>query len=77
MATKFRAWDDYFISGTTVLRNKLGETSAAKLSTKEEYLAKLRLIELAKNPVPVTFDYDHMKAIRRHIFQDVYEWAGN
>lgn len=76
MATKFRAWDDYFIPGTTVLRNKFNETDPAQLSAKEELAAQIRLVELAADPVSATFDYDHMKAIHRHIFQDVYEWAG-
>jgi cell filamentation protein len=76
VATKFRAWDDYFIPGTIVLRNKFNETDAAQLSAKEEYAAVTRLDQLANDPVPATFDYDHMKAIHRHIFQDVYEWAG-
>ncbi len=76
MAWKFRAWDDYFIPGTTVLRNKFNEVDAAKLSAKEEFAASTRLDELADRPIPPTFDYDHMKAIHRHVFQDVYEWAG-
>lgn len=76
MATKFRAWDDYFIPGTTVLRNKFNETDPARLSAKEEFAAQVRLVELANDPVPPTFDYNHMKAIHRYVFQDVYEWAG-
>ena len=76
MATKFRAWDDYYIPGTTVLRNKFNETDAATLSAKEEFAASARLDQLADAPVEGRFDYDHMKAIHRHIFQDIYEWAG-
>ena len=76
MATKFRAWDDYYIPGTTVLRNKFNETDAATLSAKEEFAASARLDQLADAPVEGRFDYVHMKAIHRHIFQDVYEGAG-
>ncbi|WIB62073.1 Fic family protein (plasmid) [Curtobacterium sp. MCLR17_007] len=76
MPTTFRAWDDYFIPGTTVLRNKLGATTAADLSAREEFAAQVRLVELAAEPVDGQFDYDHMKEIHRRIFQDVYEWAG-
>jgi cell filamentation protein len=76
VAKRFRAWNDYFIPGTSVLRNKFNETDPAKLSAKEEFAASVRLDELACAPVPVTFDYDHMKAIHRYVFQDVYEWAG-
>lgn len=76
MAAKFRAWDDYYIPGTAVLKNKLNLTSANELRDSEEKLALYRLTELAANPIPGAFDYDHMKQIHRHIFQDVYEWAG-
>lgn len=76
MPTTFRAWDDYFIPGTTVLRNKLGATDAADLAAREEFAAQVRLVELAEDPVRGGFDYDHMKEIHRRIFQDVYEWAG-
>ena len=77
MVAKFRAWDDYFIPGTTVLRNKFNETDAAKLSVREEFVARNRLIELASNPIPGAFDHDHMKAIHRHVFQGVYEWPAD
>lgn len=77
MPTTFRAWDDYFIPGTTVLRNRLGATTAQDLAVREEFAASLRLAELAEDPVQGRFDYDHMKEIHRRIFQDVYEWAGH
>jgi len=78
-----RAWDDYFIPGTSVLRNKFtgpgkpyGETDATALRTLEEYHTRSRLLELHMAPIPGRFDYDHMKAIHGYVFQDVYEWAG-
>lgn len=42
----------------------------------EEAVAALRIRELAGHPLHGHFDYAHMKAIHRNIFQDVYEWAG-
>lgn len=81
--TTFRTWDDYFIPGTSVLRNKLGgpgqphgETDPAKLQQIEEAATAVRIGELRANPVVGRFDYDHMKAIHGYVFQDVYEWAG-
>lgn len=78
-----RAWDDYFIPGTSTLRNKFtsperpyGEPDPDKLRQLEEHHSRSRLIELAADPLQGRFDYDHMKAIHRYIFQDVYEWAG-
>lgn len=80
---QLRTWEDYLIPGTHVLRNKLigpgrpfGEPSASRLQMLEEALTSIRLAELRTDPIPGSFDYAHMKAIHRHIFQDVYEWAG-
>lgn len=78
-----RAWDDYLITGTSVLRNKFtapgepfGVSGQAALTALEEHHTRTRLLELRSNPLPGRFDYDHMKAIHRYVFQDVYEWAG-
>ncbi|MGV8883575.1 MAG: Fic/DOC family protein [Rhodoglobus sp.] len=76
MASKFRAWDDYYIPGTTVLKNRFNETNQQQLTDKEEFVTRNRMIELAADPIVGNFDYDHMKAIHRYIFQDAYEWAG-
>jgi cell filamentation protein len=74
--TRFLSWEDYFFPGSTVLRNKFNERDEDKLRVREEFAAQIRLVQLAGSPIAPTFDYDHMKAIHRHIFQDVYEWAG-
>ncbi|WP_084634460.1 Fic/DOC family protein [Propionicicella superfundia] len=81
--TTFRTWDDYFIPGTSVLRNKFttpgkphGEPDPDKLRTMEEAAAAFRLEELRQHPIVGRFDYAHMKAIHGAIFKDVYEWAG-
>lgn len=81
--SQLRSWDDYFIPGTTVLRNKLvtaadpyGTRDAEKLRKFEERATFLRAIELDKTPVEGNFDYAHLKAVHRTLFQDVYEWAG-
>ncbi|QHE73041.1 Fic/DOC family protein [Rhodococcus sp. WAY2] len=81
--SQFGSWDDYFIPGTTVLRNKLvsaahpyGTPDAEKLRRYEEQASLLRMTELNRTPIEGKFDYDHFKAIHRALFQDVYEWAG-
>ncbi|MDO5676335.1 MAG: Fic family protein [Propionibacteriaceae bacterium] len=71
-----RAWKDYLIPGTDVLRNKVGLTTHADLTAFEEAATRARLLELKRDPIQGQFDYAHMKAIHRYIFQDVYEWAG-
>lgn len=80
---ELRKWDDYFIPGTSTLRNRFvskenpaGEPDADKLRILEEAATKVHITQLMVNPLPGNFDYDHFKAIHRHIFQDVYEWAG-
>ena len=59
-----------------VLRNRLGITDAEELNRIEAALTLLRLGQLEEQPVPGQFDLSHLRAIHRHIFQDVYEWAG-
>lgn len=78
-----REWEAYFIPGTQTLRNKFvtdaepyGVSDQRTLEVLERRFARLRMIELEQNPIDGDFDYDHMKAIHRYIFQDVYEWAG-
>ncbi|PID98025.1 MAG: cell filamentation protein Fic, partial [Actinomycetales bacterium] len=78
-----RSWEDYFIPGTTVLRNKFtgpgrpyGETDPDIFRQLEEQFTAIRLIELWSQPIIGQFDYEHMKSIHKYIFQDVYEWAG-
>ncbi|WP_029067972.1 Fic/DOC family protein [Jonesia quinghaiensis] len=81
--SRTRTWDDYFIPGTSVLRNNFtssekpyGETDPARITALEEYFTSIRIAELRTNPIEGRFDYDHMKAIHAYVFQDVYEWAG-
>jgi len=57
----------------TVLRNKLDIREAGTLEAAERQFVAQRLLE------PVLggdFDLPHLRAIHRHLFQDVYEWAG-
>lgn len=53
-----------------------GESDPSKLRQLEEVATAVRLQELFDEPIDGHFDYDHMKAIHRHIFHDVYDWAG-
>ena len=56
-----------------VLRNRLNIRDALALEAAERELVAQRLLE----PVPAgDFDLDHLKAIHRHLFQDLYAWAG-
>lgn len=69
-------WDPYLDLDAGVLRNRLGITDAAELARAEAELTALRLIELRTDPPAGDFDLAHLQAIHRHIFRDVYDWAG-
>jgi cell filamentation protein len=34
------------------------------------------LAELYENPINGDFDFEHLKRIHHHLFQDLYDWAG-
>ena len=57
----------------TVLRNKHNLTDAAELDYFEREFVTFR----ATQDLPSgNFDLNHLCAIHRHLFQDVYDWAG-
>lgn len=60
------------------MRNKLDERDLFELREAEYRFATARAFELetGRVQIPRTFDGEHMKAIHRHLFQDVYAWAG-
>lgn len=65
--------DPYLYPGTSNLRNKLGLRSADALDRAERNLLRLRHREGVPHG---DFDLTHLRAIHCHLFQDVYEWAG-
>lgn len=68
--------DPYIDPATGVLKNLLGARTREQLEHAEVLLVEGRAFELAESPVPVTGDFAHLQAIHRHLFQDVYGWAG-
>lgn len=65
--------DPYCFDGTTVLRNKFGIRDADTLSALETELAMAR----ADEPLPDgRMDVGHFLSVHYHLFQDVYDWAG-
>jgi len=65
--------DPYLYPGTSVLRNRLGLTDPGQLDKVERRLVAQRIAEGAPTG---GFDLAHLRAIHQHLFQDVYEWAG-
>ena len=68
-----RSDDPYVYPGTSVLRNKLGTSDPVFLDKQERALVVLR----SRGGIPRgSFDLAHLRAIHRHLFQDIYDWAG-
>ena len=65
--------DPYVYPGTDILKNKLNIKDADELQDVEK---KLVAIRSKQGFPPGRFDYAHLKAIHKHLFQDVYAWAG-
>jgi cell filamentation protein len=67
---------DITILGTTTLKNKLSITDPQQLATAEADFTGFRLAELRIAPVPGGFDSVHLQEIHHHVYQDLYDWAG-
>jgi cell filamentation protein len=70
----YDAFDDpYCYPGTTVLKNLLNIQEQDTLDAFEVEISTLR----AEEPLPEgSFDAAHYCQVHHHLFQDVYEWAG-
>ena len=69
-------WNNYFIEGTNVLKNKLGITDKTILMNKEIEITFFKLLELHLNPICMNFDSVHLKSIHYYLFNEIYEFAG-
>ena len=82
---RFDSWESYFYPETInsatregTLHNLFGERDARVLARLEyvETIGRAQQIEGGSVAIAKTYDGEHMCAIHRHLFQDVYEWAG-
>ena len=65
--------DPYCYPGTDILVNRLGLRDQARLDAYEAMITAQR----AEEPLPRgRLGYAHYRAIHRHLFQDVFDWAG-
>lgn len=65
--------DPYTYEKSTVLMNKLDLREQAELDAFEAEISSAR----AEEPLPDgALDFVHYKAVHHHLFQDVYQWAG-
>jgi len=68
--------DPYVYPGTSVLRNLRDIRDADVLNEFEAEATGRRLRQLENRPLTGATDARRLQAIHRHIFQDVYAWAG-
>ncbi|WP_200960500.1 Fic family protein [Oerskovia sp. Root22] len=68
--------DPYLDPQTGLLRNLVGARTKEELDKVEGDLVFTRLVPLMEQPVAATGDLRELRAIHKHLFQDVYEWAG-
>lgn len=69
-------WDEYFIEGTNVLKNKLEITNKEELSKNEKIITLKKLAYLEMFPIEGKFDSDHLRKIHYFLFNDIYYFAG-
>lgn len=85
MADRFDTWESYFypetidpLTGNGTLRNLYDERDERLLARNEyvETSGRAQQIESGAVAIAKTYDGAHLRAIHRHLFQDVYAWVG-
>lgn len=67
---------DPMLNKNGVLINKLKIETQAELDKKEAQITAIQTAILLITPVKGQFDIAHLKAIHKHLFNDIYSWAG-
>lgn len=66
----------YCYPDSDILKNKLNIHDENRLSQAEIRLVSIRLYQLHAHPISGSFDFHHLCSIHKHIFRDLYSWAG-
>ncbi len=74
--SRYDGSDTYVYPGSEVLRNKADLRDQAALDKFEADVTAMRMAELLNQPIQGKFDLPHLRAMHRHLFRDVYDWAG-
>lgn len=69
---KYNTASKHFIPGTDVLQNKFGLRDQGDLSKKEQIITVVKLKDVPDGD----FSLEHLQAIHKHLFGDIYSWAG-
>ena len=73
MSPRYADNDRYTYDDSPVQINKQGIRDATRLKLVETAMGFIRSLQA---PPAGSFDAAHLKAIHHHIFQDIYDWAG-
>ena len=68
--------DIYLYEDSDILKNLLNIKDKEMLDEAEADYVTFRLKEIAMNPLPGRYDYEHLLQMHKFIFQDICEWAG-
>lgn len=66
--------DPYLYENSDVLKNKFGIKDGTALSDAEADITSAKMMTV--DEIKGDFDYTHYKKLHKHIFGDVYDWAG-
>jgi len=69
-------WNSYFYPGTELLINKFNCKNFEKLKELDASISFDKLLELNNHPLELNFDKEHLKAIHKFVFGDIYPFAG-
>lgn len=67
--------DPYIQENGEVLKNKLGITDYSELNNAEKDITFTKFLNIEKT-YKTKFDANYLKSIHKHIFEDIFEWAG-
>ena len=69
--------DNYYCyPHSNTLKNKYNITNEEELKDVERQITSIRAAQILKEPLNGKFDVEHLKNIHKHLFQDLYTWAG-
>lgn len=66
----------YTYKNSETLKNKLNIQDEKKLKKYETEMVAFKLSTLKDSNIKRTYDANHLKAIHKHLFEDVYDFAG-
>lgn len=67
--------DPYKCADVDVLKNKLNIKDLSRLEEAESIITTIKLVSVDNIPNK-NFDYQHLMQLHKHIFGELYEWAG-